>query len=55
MTLWKSILGIVLFIAQLCIALYFNVSVDLKILVSLALPTLAYIVYKYLTRKYDSM
>ncbi|MEJ1239679.1 hypothetical protein WBG78_16200 [Chryseolinea sp. T2] len=53
MTLQKSIIGIVLFAVQLGIAIYFNASVDLKVVVALAIPTLAYILYKYFSKKYD--
>jgi hypothetical protein len=52
MTLRKSIIGIFLFGLQLGVALYFNASIDLKIVVALALPTLAFILYKYVSNKY---
>jgi len=55
MTLRRSLIGIVLFAVQLGVALYFNTSIDLKIVLVLALPTLAYVVYKYVNKKYDSM
>ena len=53
MTLQKSIIGILLFAVQLGIALYFNASIDLKIVLALGLPTLGYVLYKYFSKKYD--
>jgi hypothetical protein len=54
MTLRNSIIGILLFAIQLGVAIFFNTSIDLKVVVVLAIPTLAYILYKYFTKKYDS-
>ena len=55
MTLRKSILGIFLFAVQVSIAIYYNPSVDLKLVVAIFIPTLAFIIYKFVTRKYDSL
>lgn len=55
MTLRKSILGILLFAVQMSIAIYYNPSIDLQLIVAISIPTLAFIIYKLVTRKYDSL
>lgn len=50
----KTIIGIILFLLQISLAIFYNGTIDLKIIISVAVVTLAYILYNYFNKKYDS-
>ncbi len=50
----KIIIGIVFFLAQISLAIFYNGTIDLKIVIAISLPVFAFILYKYFSGKYDS-
>jgi hypothetical protein len=50
----KTIIGIIFFLLQISLAIFYNGTIDLKIIISVAILTFAYILYNYLTKKYAS-
>ena len=50
----KTISGILLFLVQIALAIFYNKTIDLVIIAWLATITFAYILYNYFRRKYDS-
>jgi ABC-type uncharacterized transport system permease subunit len=47
----KIILGIILFIIQISLALFYNDSIDLKIVLGITILTFAFILYKLKNKK----
>ena len=50
----KTIFGIILFLFQISLAIFYNKTIDLVIIISIATLTLVYIIYNYFNKKYDS-
>lgn len=50
----KTITGIIFFILQISLAIFYNGTIDLKIIFGISVLTFAYILYNYFTKKYDS-
>ena len=50
----KTIFGIILFLFQIGLALFYNGTIDLLIISGVAVLTFAYILYNYFHKKYDS-
>ncbi|MBI3503096.1 MAG: hypothetical protein HY063_15020 [Bacteroidetes bacterium] len=50
----KTISGIILFLAQIGLAMFYNSTIDLKIISSAAGIIFIYILYRFFTKKYDS-
>jgi hypothetical protein len=50
----KTIFGIVLFLLQISLAIFYNRTIDLVIIAAIAVSIFIYILYKYFTRAYDS-
>ena len=48
----KTITGIILFLVQISLALFYNKTIDLICVASIATVTFIYILYKYFTRQY---
>ncbi|WP_186292608.1 hypothetical protein [Mucilaginibacter corticis] len=51
----KTILGIILFLVQIGLALFYNQTVDLIYIAVFAVLTFVYILYKYFTGKYKAV
>jgi hypothetical protein len=50
----KTIFGIVFFLIQISLAIFYNDTIDLKIVAGLSLLVFLYILYKFITKKYDN-
>lgn len=50
----KTIIGIIFFLLQISLAIFYNGTIDLKIIIALSIITFAYILYNYFNKKYDS-
>lgn len=51
----KTIFGIILFLVQIGLALFYNQTVDLIYILVFAALTFMYILYKYFTGKYNTI
>ena len=50
----KTIFGIILFLMQISLAIFYAQTIDLLVVISIAIVTFAYILYKYFNKEYDS-
>jgi putative effector of murein hydrolase len=50
----KILIGIILFLIQISMALYYGASIDLIIIFGISVVGFAYILYHYFNKKYDS-
>ena len=50
----KTIFGIVLFLVQISLAIFYNKTIDLVVIITISIFTFGYILYKYFTKKYES-
>jgi len=50
----KTIIGIILFLLQISLAIWFSKSIDLTITVSIAVVIFLYVIYKLLNGKYTT-
>lgn len=50
----KTILGIVLFLLQIGLAIFYNDTIDLLLIAVVSLLAFAYILYNFFAGKYDS-
>ncbi len=50
----KTIIGIIFFLLQISLAIFYNGTVDLKIIIIASVLTFAYILYNYFRNKYES-
>jgi uncharacterized protein YxeA len=50
----KTITGIIFFLLQISLAIFYNGTIDLKIVLAVALVTFVYILYNFYKKKYDS-
>lgn len=50
----KTIFGIILFLIQISLAIFYNSTIDLVIIASIAVLTFGYILYRYFRKEYDS-
>lgn len=50
----KTLIGIILFLAQISLAIFYNSTIDLLVVMGVAIITFAVILYKYFTKKYES-
>jgi hypothetical protein len=50
----KTIIGIILFLLQISVALYFSQSIDLIVIAGIAVVMSILIIYKQLNNKYSS-
>ena len=48
----KTIFGIILFLMQISLAIYFNGTIDLLVVAGIAFVTFGYILYNYFNKKY---
>ena len=48
----KTLFGIILFLMQISLAIYFNKTIDLLVVAGIAVVTFGYILYNYYVRKY---
>ncbi len=48
----KTIFGIILFLLQITLAIYYNKTIDLMVVAGIALVTFFYILYNYYSNKY---
>jgi len=49
----KTIIGIILFLAQISLALYYNKTIDLIFVAGIAVVVFTFILYKYFTKQYQ--
>jgi len=50
----KTIIGIILFLLQISLAIYFNKSIDLTVVISIALITFCLVIYNLSNNKYST-
>lgn len=50
----KTIIGIILFLIQISLAIFYNRTIDLIIIIILAVATFGYILYNHHKGKYES-
>jgi len=50
----KTIVGIIFFLLQISLAIFYNDTIDLKIIIGISIIVFAFILYKFFTKKYDS-
>jgi len=50
----KTIIGIILFLLQISLAIYFNKSIDLTVVVSIAVVTFCLVIYNAVNNKYTA-
>lgn len=48
----KTIIGIILFLLQISLAIFYNKTIDLLVVSGIAAVTFVYILYKYFNKKY---
>jgi hypothetical protein len=50
----KTIFGIILFLMQISLAIFYNSTIDLVVIISIAFLTFGYILYRYFRKDYDT-
>jgi hypothetical protein len=50
----KTIFGIILFLMQISLAIFYNSTIDLVVIISIAILTFGYILYRYFRKDYDT-
>jgi hypothetical protein len=50
----KTIVGIIIFLLQIGLAIFYNGTIDLLIIAALSVLVFIYILYNYFNKKYDS-